>query len=76
MKAILKKANKNKAQSTKWIWGWKLKDGSIPIRGGTNSLYHAITSLMKGWVYAFKYPTTVSKTFWQVLVRKTTPHTK
>lgn len=66
------KYNKNylKHQS-KYSSGWILKGSKTPVaQCGTNSLIYAIKYLFKSWVYAFKYPTTVSKTFLQVLLKK------
>jgi hypothetical protein len=41
-------------QTSKWYWGWRLKNQSIPIRGGCDSLFHAIKRIISTWDYAYK----------------------
>lgn len=46
---------------------WYIKGRNNPVTmGGQHTLKGAIKYFFRGFMYAFKYPNTVTKTFWQV----------
>jgi len=70
MKFIINKRKPGK-QVAKYVVKWFVKGQSAPVTlCGTDSLFFAVKFIFTGWLYAFKYPTTISKTFLQVLKTK------
>ncbi|HYH16741.1 MAG TPA: hypothetical protein VD794_16030 [Flavisolibacter sp.] len=71
MKLKFFKRNNKHTGKREWVAQWFVSNQSTPVtQSVSHNFWWVFRRIFSGWVYAFKYPTTVSKTFWQVFKSK------